>query len=398
MHARKIVDEMLNDCLLCLHAKQAEVVKVAVCGALAGGRLSLSQLARSVESATTMRHRVKRIDRLLGNKALYAARATIYHEVAEQWLAGIEQVLVVIDWSDVTADQQWHLLRASVSVEGRSMTLYEEVHPQHKYGDRAVHRRFLGRLAKLLPAGCSPMIMTDAGFRSTWFDLVTQRRWQWIGRIRGKDMVRIAGCPWKRCTEIYAEATSHAREYSNASYVRSNPTDCRLVLVKREAKGRSRRTRMGKRSLARTSLKSSRSAREPWLLACSPGLAHLSSQAIIALYAQRMRIEQSFRDIKNERGGFGLSASRSRSGKRLETLLLIGHLAGWLMRLIGESAQQCQMQLQFGSVSRLDHKEISVLTLARRVIDAGSTWLHRLRPKDSIASLHKQAWKACHET
>lgn len=86
--------------------------------------------------------------------------------------------LVVIDWSDVTADQPWHLLHASVAVEGRSVTLYEEVHSQRKYGDRDVHRRFLARLAKLLPAGCSPMIMTDAGFRSTWFDLVTQRRWQ----------------------------------------------------------------------------------------------------------------------------------------------------------------------------------------------------------------------------
>lgn len=343
-----------------------------------------------------MRHRVKRIDRLLGNEALYAARATIYHGVAEQWLAGIEQVLVVIDWSDVTADQQWHLLRASVAVDGRSVTLYEEVHPQQKYGDRAVHRRFLARIAKLLPVGCTPIIMTDAGFRSTWFDLVTRRHWQWIGRIRGKDMVSIAGGPWKRCTEIYTAATSQAREYADGFYVRSNPTSCRLVLVKREAKGRSRRTRMGKLSRARTSLKSARSAREPWLLACSTGLAHLSPQAIIALYAQRMRIEQSFRDIKNERGGLGLSASRSRSGKRLEILLLIGHLAGWLMRLIGESAQQCQMQLQFQSVSRLDHKEISVLTLARRVIDAGSDWLGRLRPMRSIPLLQQQAQEACH--
>lgn len=77
MHAKKIIDEILSDCLQCLHAKQAEGVKVAVCGALGGGRLSLSQLARSVESATTMRHRVKRIDRLLGNEALHTARASI---------------------------------------------------------------------------------------------------------------------------------------------------------------------------------------------------------------------------------------------------------------------------------------------------------------------------------
>lgn len=395
MHARNIVDGFLGTCLSCLHAKQAEVVKVAVCSALEGGHLSLSQLARSTTSTTTMRHRIKRIDRLLGNKALHAARAAIYQGVAQRWLAGIDQMLVVVDWSDVSADQRWHLLRASAAVEGRSVTLYEEVHPQSKYGDRGVHRRFLARLAKLLPTGCVPIIMTDAGFRSTWFDLVMKRRWQWVGRIRGKDMVNMDGLSWRRCTEVYAQATSRVQEFPNALYVRSHPTDCRLVLAKRETKGRSRRTRLGGRSRSRTSLKAARSGREPWLLACSPGLAHLSPEAIVALYAQRMRIEQSFRDIKNERGGMGLSASRSRSGKRLDILLLIGHLAGWLMRLIGESAQQCQMQLQFQSVSRLDHKEISVITLARRVIDAGGDWLRRLHLAETLPFLQKQAQEAC---
>jgi hypothetical protein len=93
-----------------------------------------------------------------------------------------------------------------------------------------------------------------------------------------------------------------------------------------------------------------------------------------------------------------LSSSRSRSGKRLKILLLIGHLTGWLMRLISECAQQRQMQLQFHSVSRLDHKEISALTLARRVIDTGSSWLHRLRPKDAVVLLHQQTQEACHVT
>jgi hypothetical protein len=396
MHAKGIVDAMLGNCLSSLHAKLAESVKTAVCSALVGGRLSLSQLARSVDSQTAMRHRIKRIDRLLGSEALHGERATIYHEVAAQWLAGIDHLLVVVDWSDATTDQQWHLLRASVSVEGRSMTLYEEVHPQCKYGDRDVHRRFLAQLANLLPDGCMPIIMTDAGFRSTWFELVTKRGWQWVGRIRGKDMVSIAGGTWRRCTDVYQEATSRVRQFTNAYYVRSRPTSCRLVLVKREAKGRTRRTRMGKRSCSHTSLKAARGSREPWWLACSPGLAHLTPDAIVSLYAQRMRIEQSFRDIKNERLGFGLTASRSRSGKRLEILLLIGHLAGWLMRLIGECAQQCQMQLQFQSVAHLDHKEISVLTLARRVIDAGAPWLKRLRPKDSFILLRQQAREACH--
>ena len=395
MHARKIVDGMLRGCLSSLHATLAEAVMVAVCGALRGGKLSLSQLARSVESATAMRHRVKRIDRLLGSASLHRARADIYRSVAAQWLTGVGQALLVVDWSDATTDQRWHLLRAGIAVEGRSVTLYEEIHPQSKLANREVHRRFLARMAKLLPSGCTPIIMTDAGFRSTWFALVAQRGWQWIGRIRGRDMVSVAGSPWKRCTTIYLEATPRAQAFDEACYVRSNPTACRLVLVKRKPKGRIRRSRMGMNSRAHTAIKSARSGREPWLLASSPGLAHLDPEAIVSLYAQRMRIEQSFRDLKNERGGLGLSASRSRSGERLEILLLIGHLAGWLMRLIGECAQQCQMQLQFQSVSRLNHKEISTLTLARRVIDAGALWLRRLRPNDAVASLHRQALLAC---
>lgn len=395
MHAKKIVDEALGSCLSSLHAKLAVTVKAAVCGVLQGGKLSLSRLARSLESATAMRHRIKRIDRLLGSFSLYRARQEIYRQVAAQWLEGIEQILVVVDWSDATLDQKWHLLRSSVAIEGRSVTLYEEVHPQRKLGNRQVHRVFLARLAKLLPIGCRPIIMTDAGFHSTWFELVTRRGWQWVGRIRGKDMVSIGENPWKRCTALYPAATSRARAFGNAWYVRSHPISCRLVLVKREAKGRTHRNRLGKRSSAHASNKAARRAGEPWLLASSTGLGHLAPESIVSLYAQRMRIEQSFRDIKNECLGLGLSASRSRSGTRLEILLMIGHLAGWLMRLIGESAQQRQMHLQFQSVAHPKHKEISTQTLARRVLDAGDRWLHRLHLRKAINIIRQQAMHSC---
>jgi hypothetical protein len=55
-----------------------------------------------------------------------------------------------------------------------------------------------------------------------------------------------------------------------------------------------------------------------------------------------------------------------------------------MMRLIGECAQKCQMDRYFQSVPGLKHREISVMTLARRVIDAGDEWLNRLRPKETI--------------
>ena len=392
MHAKRIVERLLGECLReRLHAKQAKALEDIVCAAVSGAHLSLSHLARGVVARTAVRDRVKKVDRLLGSVSLHARRHALYCDVAQRWLAGVTQLLVVVDWSDVTADQRWHLLRASVAVEGRSVTLYEEIHPQSKYANYEVHRHFLARIAQLLPTGNRPIIMTDAGFRSPWFELVRKRGWQWIGRIRGKDMVQISGCPWRRCSDMYREATAQVQSFAEARYVRSHPTDCRLVLAKREAKGRRRLGRKGKSWRGHTSLKSARAAREPWLLACSRDLMHLSPEAIVALYGQRMRIEQSFRDLKSERVGLGLSASRSRSGKRLEMLLLVGHLAAWLMRLIGEAAQQCQMHLQFQSVAHLDHKEISVMTLARRVIDAGAQWTRQLRTALALNTINRQA-------
>ena len=396
MYARKIVGGMLGDCLSGLHAKLAEAVNAAVDGVLRKGHLSLSQLARSLASSTAMRYRVKRIDRLLGNASLHSARLDIYRKLAARWLSGLDNVLVLIDGSDATTDQRWHLLRASIAVEGRSVTLYEEIHPQSAYGNREVHRRFLACLAELLPVACQPTIITDAGFRSTWFDLVTDRHWPWIGRIRGKDRVSIAGGPWRRCTEVFLDATSRHQVFPDAQYVRSHPTACQLILSKRARKGRHRRTRLGQPSRSRTSLKAARSAREPWLLACSPGLSVLDAAEIIAMYSKRMRIEQSFRDLKNERLGLGFSAARSHSAKRLEVVLLIAHLSTWLMRLMGECAQKCQMQRYFQSVPGLDHQEISVMTLARRVIDAGAEWLNRLRPLEAVPLLRQQASAAYH--
>lgn len=396
MYARKVTKGLLGDCLSSLHVKLAEAVNAAVGSALSGGHLSLSQLARSVKSVVAVRYRVKRIDRLLGNASLHSARLEIYRKLAARWLSGLDNVLVLIDWSDATTDQRWHLLRASVAVEGRSVTLYEEIHPQSAYGNLAVHRRFLACLAQMLPVACRPTIITDAGFRSSWFDLVTDRHWPWIGRIRGKDMVSIAEGPWRRCTEVFLDATSRNQAFPDTRYVRSHPTACQLILSKRASKGRHRRTRMGKQSRSHTSLKAATSAREPWLLACSPELSLVDAATIIALYATRMRIEQTFRDLKNERLGLGFSAARSHSAKRLEVLLLIAHLSSWLMRLIGECAQNCQMQRYFQSVPGLDHQEISVMTLARRVIDAGAEWLNRLRPLEAIPLLRQQARAAYH--
>jgi hypothetical protein len=279
--------------------------------AVNGQALALTQLALGSASNTTVRHRVKAVDRFLGNPATAREHLDIYRTLAARWLKGVSPVLIVVDWSSLSADMAWHWLRASVAVEGRSITLYEEVHPRKHLAAYAVHQRFLDRLARVLPEQTStPIILTDAGFRAPWFALVKSRGWDWVGRIRNRELVcrvetgQVAAATkksprWFPAKALYANARTTSEDLGLFDSTRNKPHRCRLVRVKRVPKARKRRYPSGRTHCNSVSIKLAAAAREPWLLSCSPGLARFSAETIVHLYAQRMKIEQSFRDTKN---------------------------------------------------------------------------------------------------
>lgn len=135
--------------------------------------------------------------------------------------------------------------------------------------------------------------------------------------------------------------------------------------------GRHKTGKLGNRVRSKHSLKNARAQREPWLLAASPTLAHLSAQAIVAVYAQRMQIEEAFRDLKSERFGLGFSASRSTQKNRLSVLLLVACLASVVLRLIGEVGKARQMEFKFQSNTRRSRPVLSVITLALQLVQHG---------------------------
>ena len=102
-----------------------------------------------------------------------------------------------------------------------------------------MHEAFLNQLATMLPQGCVPILITDAGFRSVWFRLVNRMGWYWIGRIRNRDMVSPADDDtWTGCKTLYARATGKAKSLGRYNYVRNHPVPCHLVLIKRASLGR----------------------------------------------------------------------------------------------------------------------------------------------------------------
>ena len=372
MHAITILHRILSTSFPEIHAKRLAGLLAAVEAVVSGNRLTLSDLGRGLPGSTTVKHNIKRIDRLLGNDSLHAEMPSLYEALVRQCLAGMSMPLIVIDWSDLTPDRQWQLLRASVASEGRSMTLYEQVYPQSLATSPRVHEAFLARLATMLPTGCVPILITDASFRGTWFKLVNRMGWYWVGRIRNRDMVSPAnGDTWVGCKALYPLATTEAKSLGQYDYVRNHAVPCRLVLIKRIKQGRHKKGKLGKRVRSKQSLKSARAQSEPWLLAVCPKLDHLSAEAVVAVYAQRMQIEESFRDLKSDRFGLGFSANRTTQGNRLAVLLLVGCLASFVLRLIGEVGKAKQLNFQFQSNTRRSRPVLSVITLALQLVQHG---------------------------
>ena len=139
------------------------------------------------------------------------------------------------------------------------------------------------------------------------------------------------------------------------------------------------------------SRKHARAEVEPWLLAGSCSLAHLTADAIVSIYAQRMQIEEAFRDTKNARVGLGLSASATRSVARLAVLVLIACLAEFVLRLIGQTAIRQSRQYNLQLTNRCTRAELSCLSVGWLLIGKALATFTRAEFNTTL-----QSWRSPH--
>jgi multidrug transporter EmrE-like cation transporter len=116
MHALTILQRHLAPLLAGIHARRLAALLDAVAATVSGPRLTLTDIGRRFGGEATLRNRIKRSDRLLGNHHLQGQARTIYAALARKLLSGILEPLIVIDWSDLKADQSLHLLRAAIGI------------------------------------------------------------------------------------------------------------------------------------------------------------------------------------------------------------------------------------------------------------------------------------------
>jgi len=212
MHACLVLQKVLRPVIARLDARNARNLFLAVEALLQGRRLTLMELARHWPGAERLRAPLKRLDRFLGNRDVQAVRACLYAE-AVAWLLRSPRPTLIVDWSELKSDGCWHLLRAGIVAKGRTLTVYEEVHPEAKKNSPVVEAAFWKRLHALLPQTVRPILITDAGFRAPWFRAVEALGWHWVGRVRHRmqftwrDASAHEGA-WIACQTLYPQAES----------------------------------------------------------------------------------------------------------------------------------------------------------------------------------------------
>ena len=155
--------------------------------------------------------------------------------------------VIAVDWTG-WHDRNWHLLRASLLCNGRSLPLMSEVVPAELAQNSDVQCRFLDRLHDAIPKDKAVTVITDAGFRTDWFRHVSQLGWSFTGRVRAASASGWTEKKWMKISELEASGQPVCVGHGVLSRKPRTPCYGRFYLHRRPEAGRHGKGGMPKHS------------------------------------------------------------------------------------------------------------------------------------------------------
>jgi hypothetical protein len=367
MRVLRILRSVLRKSSIQIHKARLASVFFAVEALLNGGRLTCAGLGRSARNSVVPKHNIKRIDRLLGNPKLHSELRLFFKAIARAAIGKSARPIILVDWTKVDYGK-FSALTAAVPVDGRSLPILWHVYEDRKWGSPEVHKHFLLTLKTMLPSGCRPVLVTDAGFQNPWFDMVWRLDWDWVGRISSSMVKLPSGRKWLAGRQIRSMATRRVRDLGICEVAKNNPMNHRVVLGKRyRPNPRGSKSRQRRRATTGLSVKKAkRRSVQPWLLATS--LLDKSAAEVNGLYALRMRIEECYRDTKNHRFGWSFEDARATTTQRYAVLLLVSTMAMLVLFSIGLVLEQKRRHYLFQANTVRHKRVLSLFFLGKQMI------------------------------
>lgn len=372
MKAIKLLHKNLTTACPFIHEVRLKALMAGVTSALTEQQVTVTGLGRNLKShsKTQTKHDIKRMDRLIGNKHLHDERKELYRYQIKMLIGNRKHPILIADWSPIPGNELFQLLRISTPMGGRSLTIYEQCYKEEKLNNTQIHNEFLAELDKLLPEGCRPIILSDAIFKTPWFNTIELKGWFWVGRVRGNVQLSLDnGLNFEGCTSVMKLATATAKVMGTILYSKKNQFPCLGVLYHGQIKGKHKKKKRGGISQDGKDKYYSQKAKQPWLLISHLPAEMNTAKKIVKLYRLRMQIEEGFRDTKNQQYGVGLAQAKSKSVERYDNLLLVATLTLFLLWCIGHVAVNKKYHYHLQANTVRDHMVLSKIYIAIQIIN-----------------------------
>jgi hypothetical protein len=373
MHVEKIVQQLLSSSI---HKTRIKTLIVLLYGLIRSKLLRLTLLGRHLDTEGTERSAILRVNRFLGNLFYQQNASQIYGAMTRYVIGNKMRPDIIVDWSSLpnshytTEGGEHCILRASLAAEGRSITLYEEVHSKKKESNPKVHQGFLNGLQSILPENCRPCIITDAGFKNPWFKAVAALDWDYLGRVACGSVHFDNGEGFQSVKHLFEQASTTPKRLGTFVLSKTNALKTTFYVYKEKSKGRHKFTRTSPKKIAtdKDSKKHGKAYREPWVLVSSLEEGYNIAQKVIKKFKSRMTIEESFRDTKSVEYGFSMNENKTIKPQRYIVWLMLAALASLIAWIVGYAGEQQQLQYHFQANTYRHRRVLSFFYLGCQMI------------------------------
>ena len=302
-----------------LHAKTEKSIASAVLGMVHSEKLSVTSIGTALARVTghDAKHGVKQVDRLLSNDNFElgpSLRAYVRHVLGNR-----RAIVTALDWTEYALDGHATICLSLVTRHGRATPLLWKTVELSSLKDRrnSYEDELLHQFKEYLPIGrkMRVVVLADRGFgdAALYAELKEDLGFDFVIRFRRNVQVEAANGVRKRADEWLAEAGGKELLMRGVKVTHKGQALASFVAVKDPMMD------------------------EPWFLASSlPG----SLRALVTFYGRRFTIEETFRDQKDSRFGWGFYDVRVTQPLRRDRLLFIAAVAQLLLTLTGAAGEQ----------------------------------------------------------
>ena len=319
-----------------MRRSRAKTLAAITSGAMCLQGTGVLALGRAMQGGTAAKHRIKRVDRFLGNVQVEVQ--AVNEALFEQFCPKTGAVIVLADWTDRGDFQQ---LVLAFPCNGRAIPFYwitiekGDGSGQHEGLMIEAEQMALDALERMCGDTIQPIIIADRGFgNSRWLEDIAKRGWLFVQRLACNRGVEVEGYIGS-LSELGIRRGWRSRDWGWGTMGDKQWGPIRLVTV------------------------FDRDAKEPWYLVTNIAEEHPAK--VVRLYKQRMWIEALFRDLKNRNTGLGMDHVRLTQTGRHDRHFLIVALAYILLFAFGAAAESAGL----GEKLKANTVTERVLSLAR---------------------------------